>query len=96
MPRPDIAGVDLVIVKIRAPQRPGFIANQTVLGNLSGIEFDLDLHIIRNWKERTVQLINQDLLRLGQTVDIGGLPIAILCQCLQCRVIQIAAIKSKN
>ena len=82
MPHPDIAGVDLVIGKIRAPQRPGFIVNQMVFGNLSGIEFDLDLHIIRNWKERTVQLINQDLLRLGQTVDIGGLPIAVLCQCL--------------
>ena len=73
-----MAGVDLVIVEICAPQRPGFIASQTVFGNLSGIEFDLDLHIIRNWKERTVQLINQDLLRLGQTVDIGGLPIAVL------------------
>ena len=82
MPRPDMAGVDLVIVEICAPQRPGFIASQTVFGNLSGIKFDLDLHIIRNWKERTVQLINQDLLRLGQTVDIGGLPIAVLCQCL--------------
>ena len=78
MPHPDIAGVDLVIGKIRAPQRPGFIISQMVFGNLSGIEFDLDLHIIRNWKERTVQLINQDLLRLGLTVDIGGLPIAVL------------------
>ena len=48
----DIAGIHFVIVEIFTFQRPGFIANQAVFGNLGRIEFDLNFNIIGDGEKR--------------------------------------------
>ena len=96
MSRPDVAGVDLVVVEVLAFQVAGLVADQAVFGDRGGVEFDLDLHVAGDRQERRAHLVDEHLARLVQGVDVGGVAVADLRELLHQRIVVVAPAEAED
>ncbi len=78
MPGANLTGVDLVIVEVLPVEQPCFVADQPVLGDRGRIKFDLDLDVFGDRLECRVDVLDEDLARLRQGINIGGIAVAVL------------------
>lgn len=85
----DIAGVLGVVGKIFVTQQPVLVANQPVRAHARGIEFNLNLYVLRDGEQRTSQLVDQHLPRLQRAIDVGVVAVPVLGELLHLGVLQI-------
>ena len=96
MPAAHLAGVLLVVVEVFRRERPAFVAEQTVCGNLGRVELQLEFHVFRHRHHRTAEFRHQDLLRLEDAVEERVVPVAGVRELLHHRVMVVAAADAED
>ncbi len=86
----DLAGVFLVIREILVVQQPVLVADEPVRAHPRGIPLHLDLHVLRDGVERAAELVHEDLLCLGEVVEIRVVAVPLVGELLHLGRLQIA------
>ncbi len=92
----DLAGVDPVVVEVRALEHAILVADQPVFGHDRRVELDLDLHILRDGVQRRLSLRDQHASGLGQGIDIRMAAIADIGETLHQVIVVIAGAEAER
>ncbi len=94
VPGADLAGVHRVVAEILVGDGPVLKAHQPVAGHHIWIKVHLYLGVHGDGLQRARQAVHKEPLRLGQGVDVGIEPVAIVGQLLHQHVVIVAHAKA--
>ena len=92
----DFAGIFLVVVKIFFRQQSVFVADQAVLSDTLGIEFQLQLDILCDRHQSPVGLANQNFLGFGLSIDERIVAVSTSADLFQHGIVVVAHSKTQH
>ena len=92
----DFAGVDLVVVEVFAAQGAVLVTDQAIFGDDRGIEFELDLHVLRDGQHRRRQFLDEHLAAFVERIDIGMVAVADVGQLFGHRIVVVAGAEAQR
>src|SRR5690606_31011786 len=72
------------------------IADKPVRAGVARVEFQLELHVLCNGRQRATDLLHQYLARLQHVVDVRVVAIAAIGELLQARILEVAHAEAEH
>ena len=92
----NFASIFPVVIEILRIKDSILVSNQSIGGNICGIEFDLDFDILGDGNERARELFQQDLSCFGVGVDECVVSIPFPADLLEHCIVVVTHSKSQN
>ena len=92
----NVTGVNFVVIEILRRQHAIVIADQTVFGHHTGVEFNLDFDIARDCIKASSNFATQHAPRFVKRINIGIFAIANIRKLFGHRIVVIARAKAKR
>ena len=86
----DLAGVDAVVAEVAVGDVAVLVAEQAPARDRFGVELDLRLGFLRDGLERPGEVLDEDLARFGESVDVVVGAVALVGQLLHEGVVVVA------
>ena len=92
----EFAGILGVVVEVLVGEQPVLVSDQAVPGGPRRVELDLKLHVLGQGHEGSAHLLDQDLARLEQAVDIVEVAVSAVGDLLHLGVLEVPGAETED